>query len=83
MNGRVLKKKEKQRTKKGMYSFLTIALIIYALVVLGFIIAMFVIEQNIYTQSLRAADASVDLNNEVQELKQDVKKLYEWIIAHI
>ncbi len=61
---------------------LYVAIAIYALIVLGFLIAMLVIEINILHESTRAANASVDLDNVILEIKQDIKNLYDWIISH-
>jgi hypothetical protein len=73
-----------------MHFLIGLLVFLYALAILGCLIATLIIEISIQQQSKRAADASVELKDRFSEItqgmndvKQDLKKLYEWIITHI
>lgn len=72
-----------------MHPLILLCLILYALAILGCLIANLVIGIDIKktseaaaNSSARAANASESLDNGLKAIKEDVKKLYEWIITH-
>jgi hypothetical protein len=73
-----------------MNKFVTIIIVLYAIALLGCLIANLVVGLDIQQNSKRAADASViaaqqavELNNGLTQVKDNLVKLYEWIISHL
>ncbi len=86
------KKKEYKNIKKNleMNNIIKLIIVLYALALLGCLIANLVVGLDIQTNSKRAADASViaaqqalELNEGLTQVKNNLIKLYEWIIAHL